>query len=73
MPRPPCPSAPMRPEPHEKTAPASAVSALVFAHKDAQYFALGQVDKDQIEEYATRKKMSVDDIEKWLAPILSYK
>ena len=53
--------------------PASAVSALVFAHKDAQYFALGQIDEDQVAEYAGRKSMSMEDMEKWLAPILSYK
>ena len=53
--------------------PASAVSALVFANSKSEYFALGQIDKDQIEEYSTRKGMPVQEIEKWLAPILSYK
>jgi len=53
--------------------PASAISALVFANKDAHYFALGQINKDQIDDYSQRKKMSVDEIERWLAPVLSYK
>jgi len=52
--------------------PASAVSALVFASKHAQYFAVGKLQKDQIEEYAARKKMAVPDVEKWLGASLSY-
>jgi len=52
--------------------PAAAVSALVFASKHAQYFAVGKICKDQIEDYATRKKMSVPDVEKWLGASLSY-
>merc|ERR1712100_402599 len=61
-------------EPSESLAmlPASAVSALVFANKESQYFALGQIDKDQVGEYAKRKGMSVSEIERWLAPVLSY-
>merc|ERR1712084_204404 len=39
--------------------PASSVSALVFAHPDSQYFAVGQVGKDQIDNYAARKKMDI--------------
>jgi len=53
--------------------PASAVSALVFANKESQYFALGQINQDQVQEYSERKGMSVNEIEKWLAPILAYK
>ena len=52
--------------------PASSVSALVFAHKDSQYFAVGQVAKDQVTSYAKRKKMELETMEKWLSPILSY-
>ena len=52
--------------------PAASVSALVFAHPDAKYFAVGSVDKDQVESYAARKKMDVGDVERWLQPVLAY-
>jgi len=52
--------------------PAAAVSALVFAHPQAQYFALGAVAKDQVEAYAAAKKMDVADVERWLAQVLGY-
>jgi 5-methyltetrahydrofolate--homocysteine methyltransferase len=52
--------------------PASAVSALVFASPDSQYFAVGKVAKDQVVDYAARKGQSLEEVEKWLAPVLSY-
>lgn len=52
--------------------PASSVSALVFAHPDAQYFAVGKIGRDQVQEYAARKGMDVPEMEKWLSPILNY-
>jgi 5-methyltetrahydrofolate--homocysteine methyltransferase len=52
--------------------PASAVSALVFAAPEAQYFAVGKVSKDQVVDYARRKGVSVEDAEKALAPVLAY-
>jgi 5-methyltetrahydrofolate--homocysteine methyltransferase len=52
--------------------PASSVSALVFAHPESQYFAVGQVCKDQVESYSARKKMELDLVERWLSPILGY-
>ena len=52
--------------------PASSVSALVFAHPDSEYFAVGQVGKDQVESYAARKKMELSPCERWLSPILNY-
>merc|ERR1719199_2158965 len=52
--------------------PAASVSALVFAHPQSQYFAVGQVCKDQVEDYATRKKISVEDCETCLRSMLSY-
>jgi 5-methyltetrahydrofolate--homocysteine methyltransferase len=52
--------------------PASSVSALVFSHKQSQYFAVGQITKEQVEQYAARKGMSLDVMERWLSPILSY-
>ena len=52
--------------------PASAVSALVFGHSEAKYFAVGAVNKDQIESYAVRKGDDLETVERWLAPILNY-
>ena len=52
--------------------PAASVSALVFAHPQSQYFAVGQVSKDQVESYAKRKNMKLELCERWLSPILNY-
>merc|ERR1711935_445305 len=52
--------------------PAASVSALVFAHAESCYFAVGQVCKDQVESYAGRKEMDLPVCERWLSPILSY-
>jgi 5-methyltetrahydrofolate--homocysteine methyltransferase len=52
--------------------PAAAVSGFYFSHPDSKYFGLGKIEKDQVEDYARRKGMSVAETEKWLAPNLSY-
>jgi 5-methyltetrahydrofolate--homocysteine methyltransferase len=52
--------------------PTAAVSGFYFAHPDARYFAVGQVDRDQVESYARRKGMTLAEAEKWLAPNLGY-
>jgi len=52
--------------------PASSVSGLYFSHPKSQYFNVGKINKDQVEEYALRKNMPVEEIERWLAPILGY-
>ncbi|QEC52221.1 methionine synthase (B12-dependent) [Anseongella ginsenosidimutans] len=52
--------------------PASAVSGFYFSHPASKYFGLGKIEKDQIEEYATRKGMGVEEVERWLAPNLAY-
>ena len=52
--------------------PAPSVSALCFAAPEASYFALGKVAKDQVESYAERKAMPLEEVEKWLAPCLGY-
>jgi len=52
--------------------PAASVSALVFAHPESQYFAVGQIGKDQVESYAERKKYELSPMERWLSPILNY-
>lgn len=53
--------------------PASSVSGLYFAHPKARYFGVGKIGKDQIEEYAVSKGMTIEDAERWLAPVLNYK
>jgi len=57
---------------HLAMSPASSVSGLYFAHPDAQYFNLGNISRDQVEDYAERKGMSVEEVEKWLGPNLGY-
>ena len=52
--------------------PASSVSGIYFSHPDSVYFGVGKIEKDQVEDYARRKDMSVEDVERWLAPILNY-
>ena len=52
--------------------PTAAVSGLYFAHPAARYFAIGKINKDQVEDYARRKEVSVADMEKWLGPNLAY-
>jgi len=52
--------------------PGAAVSGLYFGHPGSRYFATGKLNKDQIEDYAARKGMSVAETEKWLGPWLAY-
>jgi 5-methyltetrahydrofolate--homocysteine methyltransferase len=52
--------------------PAAAVSGLYFSHPQAKYFNVGRIGKDQVESYAKRKGMSIEEAERWLAPNLSY-
>ena len=52
--------------------PTAAVSGLYFAHPDAKYFGLGKIQKDQVEEYAKRKGMKTEDVERWLGTVLGY-
>ena len=52
--------------------PGSSVSGLYFAHPDARYFGVGKIERDQVEDYARRKGWSVEEAERWLAPVLNY-
>ena len=52
--------------------PASSVSGWYFSHPQSKYFAIGKIDRDQVEDYAARKGMTVAEIERWLAPYLHY-
>ena len=52
--------------------PASSVSGLYFSHPESLYFGVGKIQQDQVQDYATRKGISLREAEKWLAPILNY-
>jgi 5-methyltetrahydrofolate--homocysteine methyltransferase len=52
--------------------PASAVSGFYLSHPESGYFAVGKIGRDQVEDYARRKGMSVTECETWLAPYLGY-
>jgi 5-methyltetrahydrofolate--homocysteine methyltransferase len=53
--------------------PASSVSGHYFNHPDSKYFAVGKIGRDQVEDYAARKGMSVAQVERWLGPYLDYR
>jgi 5-methyltetrahydrofolate--homocysteine methyltransferase len=53
-------------------APAASVCGIYFAHPEASYFNVGQIERDQAEDYARRKGMSLAEVERWLSPRLSY-
>jgi 5-methyltetrahydrofolate--homocysteine methyltransferase len=52
--------------------PAASVSGLYFAHPQARYFAVDRITRDQVEDYARRKGLSVAEVERWLAANLGY-
>lgn len=52
--------------------PASSICGWYFAHPQSQYFGLGKIQKDQVIDYASRKNMTVEEVEKWLRPVLEY-
>ncbi|QYK13626.1 methionine synthase [Shewanella rhizosphaerae] len=52
--------------------PTAAVSGWYFAHPQSRYFGVTNIGKDQVEDYAKRKGMSIEETERWLAPVLDY-
>jgi len=52
--------------------PAASVSGWYFSHPQARYFGLGNIEKDQVEDYARRKGMTLEEAERWLRPVLNY-
>ncbi|MGV6816640.1 MAG: methionine synthase [Thiotrichales bacterium] len=52
--------------------PTAAVSGLYFSHPQARYFAIGVINRDQVEDYSQRKGMDLEEVERWLAPSLAY-
>lgn len=53
--------------------PASSVSGFYFGNPDAKYFGVGKIGKDQVEDYASQKGITIEEAEKWLMPQLNYK
>jgi 5-methyltetrahydrofolate--homocysteine methyltransferase len=56
---------------HFAMLPGSAVSGIYLHHPKARYFSIGRIGRDQLEDYARRKEMSLDEAERWLRPVLS--
>ncbi|HVL00636.1 MAG TPA: vitamin B12 dependent-methionine synthase activation domain-containing protein, partial [Dongiaceae bacterium] len=52
--------------------PTAAVSGWYFSHPESRYFAIGKIGKDQVEDYARRKGMTLEQAERWLSPNLAY-
>jgi 5-methyltetrahydrofolate--homocysteine methyltransferase len=52
--------------------PASSVSGWYFSHPQSQYFGTGKIQRDQVEDYAERKGLKIQEVERWLAPVLAY-
>jgi 5-methyltetrahydrofolate--homocysteine methyltransferase len=52
--------------------PGASVSGIYLGHPDSRYFTLGKVGRDQVEDYAKRKQMSMAEVERWLGPNLGY-
>jgi 5-methyltetrahydrofolate--homocysteine methyltransferase len=52
--------------------PAASVSGFYFAHPAARYFSVDRIGRDQVEDYARRKGMSLQEMERWLSPVLGY-
>ncbi len=52
--------------------PTAAVSGYYFSHSESKYFGLGKIEKDQVTEYAQRKGISLEEMERWLSPNLAY-
>jgi 5-methyltetrahydrofolate--homocysteine methyltransferase len=52
--------------------PGASVSGIYFSHPESYYFGVGKIERDQVEDYARRKGWTVEEAERWLAPILNY-
>ncbi|MBE0403016.1 methionine synthase [Halomonas citrativorans] len=52
--------------------PAAAVAGWYFAHPQSKYFSTGKITRDQVEAIAERKQMTIEEMERWLSPVLSY-
>ena len=57
---------------HAAMTPAASVSGFYFSHPQAKYFNVGRIGRDQIESYAKRRGVAVEEVERWLSPNLAY-
>jgi 5-methyltetrahydrofolate--homocysteine methyltransferase len=57
---------------HFAMSPAASVSGFYYSHPEARYFAVGKIQRDQVEAIAARKGVTVAEMERWLAPVLGY-
>jgi 5-methyltetrahydrofolate--homocysteine methyltransferase len=57
---------------HAAMLPAASVSGLYFSHPQAKYFNVGRIGRDQLESYARRKGLAIEDVERWLSSNLAY-
>ena len=57
---------------HAAMTPAASVSGFYFSHPLAKYFNVGRIGQDQVESYAQRRGMPIEEVEKWLSPNLAY-
>jgi 5-methyltetrahydrofolate--homocysteine methyltransferase len=57
---------------HFAMLPTAAVSGWYFSHPESKYFGVGKINRDQVEDYARRKGMTLEEAERWLAPNLGY-
>jgi 5-methyltetrahydrofolate--homocysteine methyltransferase len=52
--------------------PGASVCGFYFSHPESYYFGVGKIERDQVEDYAKRKRWTLAEAEKWLGPILNY-
>jgi len=52
--------------------PAASVSGIYLGHPESRYFTVGKIGRDQVEDYAGRKGLSMAEVERWLRPNLGY-
>ncbi|MGK0500929.1 MAG: 5-methyltetrahydrofolate--homocysteine methyltransferase, partial [Oceanicoccus sp.] len=57
---------------HFAMTPAAAVSGFYYSHPESSYFATGKIGRDQVDSLAQRKSMSLNEMERWLSPVLDY-
>jgi 5-methyltetrahydrofolate--homocysteine methyltransferase len=57
---------------HYAMLPTAAVSGWYFSHPESTYFPTGKIEKDQVESLAQRKGWSLQEIERWMSPVLAY-
>jgi 5-methyltetrahydrofolate--homocysteine methyltransferase len=52
--------------------PAASVAGWYLSHPASTYFGIGRIDRDQVQDYATRNGLTIEEVERWLAPVLGY-